>query len=105
MVEIVFTYDFQPGANLQAYGEFGKKAVGDLLQAPGFVEFRGNRNVLGSPQVRITQVWQSLADWENFINSAAGMAMMDELGTYITNLHVGIWGPSPVMPEPVRPKQ
>ena len=105
MVEIVYTWDFLPGANLQAYAEFAKKSIGVVLQAPWFVEFRANRNALGSPQVRATWVWQSKADWEKFADSATAMAMEDELRTYVTNYHAEIWGPSPVVPEPIRPKR
>jgi hypothetical protein len=105
MVEIVQTFDFLPNANLQAYAEFAKRSIGTVLQAPGFVEFRANRNALGSPQVRATWVWEKKADWEAFGESAAGMKMEDEFRTYVTNYHVEIWGPSLLVPEPIRPKR
>ena len=105
MVEICQTFDILPGANLQAYADFAKRSIGTALQAPGFVEFRANRNALGSPQVRATWVWQSKADWEKFGESATGMAMEDEFRTYVTNYHVEIWGPSALVPEPIRPKR
>lgn len=105
MIEIVQTWDFLPGANLQAYGEFAKRTIGAVLQARGFIEFRANRNHLGSPQVRATWVWQSKADWESFFDNAAGRAIEDELRTYVTNYRTEIWGPSPLMPEPIRPNR
>ncbi|MBM4425373.1 MAG: hypothetical protein FJ030_18675 [Chloroflexi bacterium] len=105
MVEIVMTWDFLPGANMQAYAEFAKKSIGTVLQAPGFVEFRANRNALGSPQVRATWVWQSKADWANYADSETGVALLAEGQKYITNFHTEIWGPSPRVPEPVRAKR
>jgi heme-degrading monooxygenase HmoA len=71
MIEVTQTYDLLPGIDQQAYGQLAKKAVAAMLQAPGLVEFRANRNMLGSPQVRTTAVWQSLDDWEGERKSRA----------------------------------
>jgi hypothetical protein len=43
-----------------------------MLQAPGSVEIRVYRSLLGSPQVRLTLVWQMLADWAKFAESPGG---------------------------------
>ena len=61
MIEVNMTYDFLPGIDQQAYGELARRAIATVLEAPGFVEFRANRNVLGSPQVRSSTVWRTLA--------------------------------------------
>ena len=103
MIEVNLTYDLLPGIDQQAYGEWGKKAVEKLLQAPGIIEFRGNRNVLGSPQVRSISVWQTLADWARHLESAEWQALESELRAFGSNLKVEIWGPSPVIPDPIRP--
>lgn len=103
MIEVNMTYDLLPDIDQQAYGEFVKKAIATVLRAPGFVEFRANRNVLGSPQVRSTSVWQSLADWARFTESAEWQALELEFRTFLTNLDVQIWGPSPLVSEPLRP--
>jgi len=105
MIETSVYYDFLPGIKQQAYAELAKKAIGQTLQAPGLVEFRANRNVLGSPQVRSTTVWQTLGDWAKFSESAAWQAMEAELRTFVTNYRTEIWGPSPVLPEPLRPSR
>jgi heme-degrading monooxygenase HmoA len=103
MIEVNFSYDFVPGMDQQAYGELTKKAIGMVLKAPGLVEFRANRNILGSPQVRSTSVWQTLADWARFSESAQWPELEAEFRSFTTNLKVEIWGPSPVVPEPLRP--
>lgn len=105
MIEVNMTYDFLPGIGQQAYGEFVKKAIATLLQAPGLVEFRANRNVLGSPQVRSTSVWQTLADWAKFIESTEWQALDTDFRAFVTNLDVQIWGPSPIVTEPLRPRK
>ena len=105
MIELNMTYDLLPGIDQQAYQVMAKKAVGLLLQSPGLVEFRASRNVLGSPQVRATSVWQTLVDWANFNESSGWQELETEMRTFVTNLRFELWGPSPVVPEPLRPGQ
>lgn len=62
MIEVNKTYDLLPGIDQQVYGQAAQKMIHSMLQAPGIVEFRANRNLLGSPQVRITTAWETLAD-------------------------------------------
>jgi hypothetical protein len=103
MVEVTATYDFFPNIDQQAYGALAKRVIDTLLKAPGFVELRANRNLMASPQVRATYVFQTMADWANFVESAEYRALDTELRLFVTNLKVDIWGPSPVVPEPIRP--
>jgi heme-degrading monooxygenase HmoA len=104
MIEVDIRYDLLPGIDLRAYEAWAKKVIGTMLQAPGIVEFRASRNMLGSPYVRARTVWQTMADWANFAGSATWQAMSAELRSQFgTNISVEIWGPSPVTPEPIRP--
>jgi heme-degrading monooxygenase HmoA len=103
MFEVCNTHDFAPGMDQQAYMEYVKRAVGAVLQAPGLVELRSQRNVLGVPRLRVTTVWQSLSDWAAFSQSATWQAIEAEQVQFLTNTHTEIWGPSPVLPEPIRP--
>ena len=103
MIESNMVYDLLPCIDQQAYQQVAKKAIGLVLQSPGLVEFRANRNVLGSPQVRATSVWQTLADWANFSESSGWLELEAEMRTFVTNLRFELWGPSPVVPEPLRP--
>jgi heme-degrading monooxygenase HmoA len=103
MIEVDLKYDLLPGTDLQAYEAWAKKAIGTALQAPGIVEFRAGRSMLGSPHVRATTVWQTMADWANFDGSATWQAIAAELrGQFGTNISIEIWGPSPVAPEAIR---
>jgi len=103
MIEINMTYELRPNLDQQAYGEWAKKAIEVILKAPGIVEFRANRNILGSPQVRSTTVFQTLADWAKFVDSDEWRTLEIEHRGFATDIHAEVWGPSPVLPEPVRP--
>jgi len=105
MIEVNRTYDLLPGIDRQAYAKYAKKAISTSLQAPRLVEIRSHRNILGSPQVRSTYVWQTLADWARFTESAERQAIDSELRNFATNIRMEIWGPSPVVPEPLRPSK
>jgi hypothetical protein len=102
-VEVHWSYDFLPGIDKKAWGEFAKNSIATFMKAPGLIEFRANRNLLGSPQVRTTTVWQSLGDWAKFGETKEWAEVETQLRTFVTNIRVEIWGPSPVVPKPVRP--
>jgi hypothetical protein len=100
---VAYELKLRPNFDQQAYGEFAKKAIGIILPSPGVVEFRAYRILLGSPQVRSTTVFQTLADWANFVDTDEWRTLQAELRAFATDLHLQLWGPSPVLPEPVRP--
>ena len=103
MIEVNTTWDLFPNIDQEAYGEFAKNSIGAILKAPGIVEFRAHRNMLGSPQVRSTAVYRTLADWAGFTDSDEWRHLEAELRNFATNIRVEVWGPSPVLPDPVRP--
>lgn len=103
MIEVNLTYDLLTGIDQKAYSVWAQTAVGAVLEAPGLIEFRANRNILGSPQVRSTSLWRSLTDWANYTETDEWRQLEAEFREFITNLRVEIWRPSPVMPEPMRP--
>jgi heme-degrading monooxygenase HmoA len=102
MIEVAFTYDFQPGINTEAYAELAKRATAMMLSAPGFIEFRAHRNFVGSPHVRRTSVWQSLTHWVALAEQPEFQKLTAEFRTFVTNLEVQFWGPSPISPHPIK---
>ncbi len=102
MIEVCFAYDFHPGIDEEAYAELAKRATGMMLVAPGFVEFRAHRNLVGSPHVRRTSVWMSLAHWAEFAQQQEFQKLTAEFRTFVTNLDVQLWGQSPLVPNPIR---
>ena len=103
MIEVSKTYDLVPGVDQQAYLEFSKRALAVMLKAPGIVEIRAYRSLLGSPHVRLTLLWQTLADWAKFAESPERHILDSELFKFATHVRLEIWGPSPAVPEPLRP--
>jgi hypothetical protein len=103
VIEVNKTYDLLPGIDQQAYLEYGKRAFATMLKAPGSVEIRVYRSLLGSPQVRLTLVWQTLADWAKFAESPERQNLDSGLLKFATNIGIELWGPSPAVPEPLRP--
>lgn len=101
MIEVNKTYEFLSGIDQQAYGKNAKKWKEMMLRVPGLVELYSQRNILGSPSVRLTLVWKTLADWAKFAESAERWAIEAELGNFATNIRIEIWEPSPVVPEPL----
>jgi heme-degrading monooxygenase HmoA len=103
MIEVDFTYNFHPGIDEQAYAKLAKRATAMMLAAKGFIEFRAHRNLVGSPHVRRTSVWESLSDWAALAQHPEFQKITAEFRTYVTNLNVQFWGPSPLAPNPIRP--
>jgi hypothetical protein len=103
MIEVIKTYDPLPGIDQQAFLECGQRAFDTMLKAPGLVEIRVYRSLLGSPQSRLTLVWQTLADWAKFAESPERQRLDSELLKFATNIGVELWGPSPAVPELLRP--
>jgi hypothetical protein len=104
MVQQVMTYDLMPSVNQQAYLAWSRKTIAALMQQPGLVEFRAHRNMLGTPQIRTTIEWASLADFEKYWQGA-WQPVDAELRTMATSISVELWGPSPLVPEPLRPSK
>lgn len=102
MIEVHQTYDLRPDIDPQAYGEFCQQAVRTMLQTPGCLEFHAQRNLLGSPHVRTAVVWEDLSAWARFAESETGRTMMEQFLPFVTHVQTELWGPSPVLPEPIR---
>jgi hypothetical protein len=105
MIEVIKTYDLLPDLDRQAYQNYSQRALATMLQAPGIVEIRAYRSLLGSPQVRLTLVFQTLADWAAFAEGPARQKLDAELFQFAINIGVELWGPSPAVNEPLRPSK
>ena len=104
-IEVHWCFDLLPGVDQKAFAEFVKDVIATCMKAPGLIEYRASRNVLGSPQGRATTVWQSLSDWAKFTESREWAELEAKARTFQTNIHVEIWRPSPLVPKPLRPGQ
>jgi quinol monooxygenase YgiN len=102
MIEVTFTYDFHPDIDEEAYRRLARKATAMMINADGFVELRANRNLLGSPHVRRTSIWKSMAHWAAFNEDPDFQHITHEFRKYVTHMEVTLWGPSPFVPDPIR---
>jgi len=103
MVEVAFTYDFLPNIDENAYAKIARQATKLMADSDGFIEFRAHRNLVGSPHVRRTSVWKSLAHWAALAQREDFQKLSADFRLYVTNLEVHFWGPSPIIPKPLRP--
>ena len=102
MVLHVMKWNLNP-EKADAYLEFTKSAIPRLLAIPGVLEFRAYRPVTGDFQIVVTYEFADLAAWAAFRMHADAERTLDELRAFVTDLNVETWGPSPVVPAPIRP--
>jgi quinol monooxygenase YgiN len=102
MVLHVTKYDVHPD-KLEAYLKWTEGAIKRTLAVPGVVEFRAYRSVTGSSQLVTTHEFADLAAWAAWSSNPDCLKVMLELHTLALNVTVDVWGPSPVVPVPIRP--
>ena len=104
MVLYVGKYDIRP-EKAGEYAEWAKSAMGRMFAVPGIVELRGYRPVTGSYQVAITYEFADMNAWAAWSSNEDIQKLWDEARAYLTNVSYELWGPSPIVPEPIRPGQ
>lgn len=102
MVLQVIKWDIHPDKR-EAYTAWSKTAIPKLLAVPGLVEFRGYRPVTGASQVVTTYEFVDLATWAAWWAHEEVQTLTNERRTFTVNEVSELWGPSPVVPEPIRP--
>ncbi len=106
MIEVNLTFNFFKDVDEEAYSEWAKKAIVVLLKSPGIVEFKSNRNMAGTPEVKYSSTWKSLTDWAAFFESEKWIEMTAELKKHFaTDLNLSLWTASPIAPGPLRPSK
>ena len=102
MVLYTQKWDIRPEKTAE-YLEWTKSAVSRLLSVPGVVEFRAYRPVTGDRQACVTYEFANLATWAAWRSDGVVEEVWNEGRAYMDNLSAELWGPSPVVPEPIRP--
>lgn len=92
MLEVDLTFDLSPNYDMASYGEWAQSCASAIKKQPGVLEFRGHRNVFGTPRIRTTSVWRCPEDWERFTNSTAWLMMKEELNSFASDLRVSLRG-------------
>jgi len=104
MVLQVMKWDIHPD-KVDAYLKWVDGAVKRSLAAPGVVEFRAYRVVSGASQIAITYEFADLAAYAAWYGNEGVQKNLSELHTLALNVNSELWGPSPVVPAPIRPKK
>jgi quinol monooxygenase YgiN len=104
MVLYIVKYDILPD-KAEAYLKWAQGAIPRALAVPGLAEFRAYRGLAGplGLQVVLTYEFADLADWAIFRAHEDMQKLDDELRQFTANLTAELWGPSPVVPQPIRP--
>jgi heme-degrading monooxygenase HmoA len=102
MVIQVIKWDIHP-EKVEAYAAWVKAALPKLLAVPGLVEFRGYRPVTGPSQVVTTYEFANLAAWATWYAHEDVQKLTNERRTFTINEVSELWGPSPIVSEPIRP--
>jgi len=82
-----------------------ESAVPRILKAPGLKEFCSYRPATGTHQIAAVSTFKDMVSCASWLEQPDTQKMMEELRQFCFNLSVDIWGPSPVIPEPMRPKK
>jgi antibiotic biosynthesis monooxygenase (ABM) superfamily enzyme len=102
MVLHVLKWDIHPD-KVEAYIKWTESAIKRTLAVPGVVEFRAYRPVTGTSQVVVTYEFADLASWAAWYSSEDIQKVVNERRTLTLNESNELWGPSPVVPAPIRP--
>ncbi len=89
----------------EAYPEWAQSAVSRLLAVPGVVEFRAYRPATGCHQVVVTYEFADMQAWASWQQNEDMQKVINERLALTTNFSSELWGPSPIVPEPIRPGQ
>jgi quinol monooxygenase YgiN len=87
----------------EAYAAWTKGAIQRTLAAGGVTEFRAYRPASGAFQVVVTYEFADLTAWAAWHDKADVQATFTEVHTLATDVTSELWGPSPVVPRPIRP--
>lgn len=102
MVLQVMKWDIHPDKT-EAYFKWTESAIKRTLAVPGVIEFRAYRPVTGASQVVSTYEFADMEAWAAWQNDENIKNVMDELHTLALNINIEAWGPSKIVPEPIRP--
>jgi quinol monooxygenase YgiN len=102
MVLAVVKYDIHPD-KLQAFQKWVEGAIPRLLSVPGVIEFRSYRGAAGAPQIVGTVEFADMSAWAAWSSNEEVQKTVAELHTLAVNVTNELWGPSPVVPAPMRP--
>ena len=105
MVVYVLKYDIRP-EKTEAFIKWAtESAIPRILKIPGLVEFCSYRPVTGAHQIASTYFFKDAAAVAAWLAHSEFDTITAELRSYAANVTGELWNPSPIVPEPLRPKK
>ncbi len=102
MVLYIMKWDILPD-KMEAYPKWAESAIRRTLAVPGVIEFRAYHPATGAFQVVVTYEFADMAAWAAWYAHEDVRKVRDELCNFTANLTRELYGPSPIVPEPIRP--
>ncbi len=102
MVFAVMKWNIHPD-KAEAYTKFTESAIRRTLAVPGVVEFRAYRPATGAREVVITYEFADFAAWAAWYTNEEAQKVFNELRRLAIDVSAKLWGPSPIVPKPIRP--
>lgn len=102
MVLYVIKWDVHPDKR-EEYLNWTRQAIPRSAQVAGVVEFRAYRAASGDSQIIVTYEFDNMVEWANWQKHEDVQLVLTELHTMGLNVKLELWGPSPVVPKPIRP--
>jgi len=102
MVVQVVRWNYHPD-KLEAGARWQQGAIQRTLAVPGVVEFRAYRPTSGASRYLVTYEFADLGAWAAWYGHEETQKVLDELHTLALDVTLELWGPSPVVPQPIRP--
>ncbi|MDW7739096.1 MAG: antibiotic biosynthesis monooxygenase family protein [Bacillota bacterium] len=101
MVLYVMKWNIHPD-KVDEYLNWTKSSIPRTMSVPGVIEFRAYRPASGSSQVVVTYEFADMSSWAAWQGHEDMQALLSELHTVAAGIKLELWGPSPVVPEPMR---
>ncbi len=102
MVLYVVKWNLHPD-KAEAYAKWAKSAVERQMAVKGVVEFRAYRAAAGTRRIVATYEFADMATWAAWESHEDIQKTRNELDALATDVTTELWGPSPVVPKPIRP--
>lgn len=103
MVLYSIKWNIHPGTPAEEYAAWAQGAIQRTLGAGGVTEFRGYRPASGAFQVVVTYEFEDMAAWAAWHETETVQTVLTELRTVANDVTSELWGPSPIVPQPIRP--
>jgi hypothetical protein len=104
MVILLTQYNIRPDKATE-FTTFVQSALPILVGAPAIVELQAYRNLTGENQVTALYYFDDLAGYATWRSDAAVSQLFADVWQYTENMRIELLGPSPFLPQPLRPQR